>query len=620
MKRKLSTAFVMAAVLVLTATAVLATSIFSNISGGQQDLQNTYSASSVTQEIIPTATTEALPTETPTLGPVPAQWHPYDANPGYILSSSYSVFTETGLTGYNDYTQYTANVEFIHSDAYCGGKEPVWLVTFSLDDMPVFNVLRGFRGHFIDAVPANKEFTKTNNHDEILRDDIGYFLYNAQGAYFYDWTLEEKAVFSRRWVPTAEQFKARNPYFTGEGNLVWAWTRRVYGLPDEGSIALEEALNLAAKAAQQLDTDEIFAQTPDTSYTFYDISNEQHPLWLVILGWQTNSNPDSEDDTNYYFVTLDAQTGAVLDVYKDHGKGSIDAFLGKPFHTSPNKTAMETPEVSETILTDRVPAEHHDYDATEEEALAAARNVLTEKIGLSADDARRYTAEAAFFYSVWYNYGEEPVWHVTFSLNGDPEYKVLLGYNADYIDWALAHHEFNHPYRIEDNVWDVLGDYTQFINEQGIDFFSWTLEEKAAFSAKWRPIANQYKAEHPYFTGARNNFWLWTRRIHGLPSETDMQQNTALAIAKEHLKLYGETDETLSQIDDVQYFFDVTEPERPQWRIIVQWNTDIANHNVERERQYFIKINAVTGEVLDTIFSPQGIDNNDIRNAFIGEP
>ena len=105
-----------------------------------------------------------------------------------------------------------------------------------------------------------------------------------------------------------------------------------------------------------------------------------------------------------------------------------------------------------------------------------------------------------------------------------------------------------------------------------------------------------------------------------LPSETDMQQNTALAIAKEHLKLYGETDETLSQIDNVQYFFDVTEPERPQWRIIVEWNTDIAHHNVERERQYFIKINAVTGEVLDTIFSPQGIDNDDIRNKFIGEP
>lgn len=619
-KHRLSPVFVMTALFAFAAAAVLAATGLGGLFDAHKDQKASYTASSAV-EIVPTVTQTPEPSETPPSGPVSAQWHTYDANPGYILYSSYYVFTETGLTTTDDYTQYTANVEFIYSDEYCDGKEPVWLITFLLDDVPAYKVLRSYRGLFINAVPANKEFTETDSNEESLRDDIDYFLYNSQGAYFYDWSLEEKSVFSRRWVPTAEQFKERNPYFTGEDNLVWAWTRRMYGLPGEDGIAQEEALRLAAQAAQQFDMGETPAYSPDTSYLFYDISDTQQPLWLVILADQTNSDHDDADSPGYCFVTLDAQTGAVLDIYEEHIEGSIDAFLGNPYQTDFTAVAApETEEISQTILTDRIPAEQHDYDATEDEALAAARRALADEIGLSAQEAELYTAKAEFFYSVWYNFGEEPVWHVTFSRDGVPVYKVLLDYTAAFIDWAFVRHEFTQPYRIEENVGGELGDYTQLINEQGIDFFNWRLEEKAAFSAKWRPIADQYKAEHPYFTGVRNNFWIWTRRIFSLPAETDMQQDEALAIAKEHLKLYGESAETLAQIDNIQYFYDVTEADQPQWRLIVYWDADFASHDIDRERQYMIKIDAVTGEVMDTIFSPQGIDINDIRNEFISEP
>lgn len=616
MKRKLSAAFVMAAVLILTATAVLATTIFNNMSGGHQDLQtasiaSTASTAPTESSVVPTIVQEIQLTPTP----APYQLVEYYTNPGQILINARSVLTETMDYSAVEADQFTASAEFLWSDLYCNGTEPVWLVTLSLHDIPMYKVLLGYDGKFIDKAKANEEFTNVIRINEQLGFTSGSEQYNAKGDYFYGWSLEEKAVFSRKWRQVVALFKERNPYFTGEDNRVWTWTRRAFGLPVMGSITQDEALAAAQEAALQLGADEGFVQSPANVYYFYDITAAELPLWLVVLSGETTSDGLTEQ----YFITIDALglTGSVLDAYLDTSVNGIDDFLRQPYQQLLAETeAPLSQTASGALVMEQMTAQLHSYDATEAEALEAARAALVAKAGLIQGEADAYAARAEFVYSVWYNWGEEPVWLVTFSVNGAPIYKVLLGYDASYIDWAPAGQQFSQLFRPGDD----LGDYTQLNNAQGVDFFNWTLEEKAAFSAKWRPLADAYKAEHPYFTGARNNFWLWTRRIFGLPSETDLRQEEALRIAKEHLTLYGETDETLNAIDNVQYFFDVTEADRPQWRLCIQWNADFANHNMERERQYYIKIDAVTGEVLDTVFCPQGIDTNDIQTYFISEP
>jgi hypothetical protein len=554
--------------------------------------------------------------EAPLADAIPAQLHDYDENPGQILINARSVLTENMDYTADEADQYTTSAEFLYSDRYCAGMEPVWIVTLSLDGTPAYKVLLGYDGQFIDVVEAGKEFSNVQRNGEKLGYDDDTTLFNTQGQYFYDWPIEEKAAFSAKWIPAVELFMERNPYFTGEGNHVWTWTRRAYGLPDNTSITQNEALSIAQDAARQLGASNELIQVLGRACCFFDITNMQQPLWLVILLQDTAMDTVMEDSIHRYFITIDAANRAVLDAYEDHSTNSIADFLSTPYQVNDTENPEADDAASETVLTDRTPAQLFDYDATMEEAVAAAREALIAYAGLAKETVEQYTADPEFFYSGWYCLGEEPVWHITFSVGDTEVLKVLLGYDASFIDWAPSGEEFTKLVR----EGDELGHYSYLNNQEGAGFYDWSLAEKAAFSETWIPLAEDYKASHPYFTGDRNNFWQWTRRAFGMPSGTDIQQDEALAIAKETLKQYGETDETLRQIDGVQYFFDATKPGPPQWRIRIYWNADLQHGNMAKEHHYFIKLNAETGEVIDTLVCPYGFDSNEVMSAFISQP
>ena len=545
-----------------------------------------------------------------------APLHDYDENPGQILINARSVLTERMDYSVDEADQYTTSAEFIYSDRYCRGTEPVWIVTLSLDGIPAYKVLLGYDGQFIDVVEAGKEFSNVQRNGEKLGYDDDTTLFNTQGQYFYDWSLEEKAVFSAKWIPAVELFMERNPYFTGEGSHVWEWTRRTYGLPDNTSITQEEALSIAQEAARQLGATDEMIQALDRACYFFDVTDVQQPLWLVILLQDTATDTVVDDSINRYFITINAEDRTVLDAYENHSANSITDFLSTPYQASDTENTEADETASETVLTDRTPAQLFDYDATAEEAITAAREALITYAGLAEEAVEQYTTDAEFFYSVWYCLGEEPVWHVIFSLGDTEVFKVLLGYDASFIDWSPVDEEFTKLIR----EGDELGHYSYLNNQEGVGFYDWSLEEKAAFSETWIPLAEIYKAEHPYFTGDRNTFWQWTRRVYGIPSGTDIQQNEALAIAREALKQYGETDETLNQLDGVQYFFDITMPDQPQWRIRIYWNADLQNGNLANEHHYFIKLDAETGEVLDILVCPYGFDSNEVMSDFISQP
>lgn len=114
-----------------------------------------------------------------------------------------------------------ARARFAYHDLYCHGQEPVWGVSWSKEGEVLWNVLWGYDGSYMDAEPAGKVFDQVLRPDVSLADlgrercgELGMteWFCNANGDYYYDWFLEEKAAFSKMWVPLVKEYEAERPY------------------------------------------------------------------------------------------------------------------------------------------------------------------------------------------------------------------------------------------------------------------------------------------------------------------------------------------------------------------------------------------------------------------------
>ena len=91
----------------------------------------------------------------------------------------------------------------------------------------------------------------------------------------------------------------------------------------------------------------------------------------------------------------------------------------------------------------------------------------------------------------------------------------------------------------------------------------------------------KYEAEHPYCHEEGSGIGEWTRNINGLPDEKVISQDAAVNIA---LQVILESLGEQLSARDVHVFYDVTHPEKPEWRI--------ANATC------YVTLDAYTGEVL----------------------
>lgn len=242
----------------------------------------------------------------------------------------------------------------------------------------------------------------------------------------------------------------------------------------------------------------------------------------------------------------------------------------------------------EDILDRATLAEPGEYDVTREEAIANARNSLTEIMNISFEEVDAMTATTQFFYHERFCFGEEPVWLVNWSRDGGLQYRVLLGYDGSHIDVEPAGKQFDHVDRSEPRISEALNQYAA---EKGWNdswhLFVATLEERAAFSAELVPKVEEYIANHPYYDGTNSSIWEFTRNINGVPDSQSIDASHALGLAMQSFEQeFGEQLESAlyGSIKTYPIFYFVTNPNRPEWRII--------GYNG------FVALDAHTGEIL----------------------
>lgn len=229
------------------------------------------------------------------------------------------------------------------------------------------------------------------------------------------------------------------------------------------------------------------------------------------------------------------------------------------------------------------------YDVDAETAIQNANHALTEIMNVPYESVEAMDAVAKFVYSDLYCFGDEPVWLISWSYQGEVKWNVLLGHDGSFIDVEPAGKLFDEVKRRSDDLslddmWNKrcgeLGMTSDYINTDGNYYYGWALEEKAAFCETWKPIADAYEKSHPYFQGTGSAVWEWTRNVSGLPDEKAISQRAAIQIALDAIEeSFGDS----LSADEVYVFYYITNPEKPEWRIATATR--------------YVTMNAYTGEI-----------------------
>lgn len=233
----------------------------------------------------------------------PATPGPHDITHEQAIAEANNALTEIMNVSHEEINAMDATTQFLYSDWYCRGDEPVWLVSLSKKGVVQWNVLLGYDGSYIDAEPGGKMFDNVSRSYTSLADmwrercgELGMteHFQNANGEYYYRWTLEEKAAFYQMWRPIADAFEAENPYCHEEGSGIWEYTRNASSIPDEKAISQRDAAEIAVQAFDELGTEVSIEELS----VFYYITDPLNPEWRFA--------------TPNCFVIVHAYTGEVL--------------------------------------------------------------------------------------------------------------------------------------------------------------------------------------------------------------------------------------------------------------------------------------------------------------------
>ena len=206
-----------------------------------------------------------------------------------------------------------------------------------------------------------------------------------------------------------------------------------------------------------------------------------------------------------------------------------------------------------------------------------------------------------------------PLWQATMTINGNVltrETKETLSfgaalfdaYNADtdtytYVQLfeetenglvripdARSLDEYEYTKLIESIVWpgsneDVHGYYHRFLTA--------TAADKAAFTAEYKPVADNWYAEHPDFAAKLekgyndgtilDTLYMVTRHTYGVPADETMNEEQIRSLAADtYAKLLNNAsvDELLSEKFETYVWYDVTDESNPVWKVTVRANAD----------------------------------------------
>lgn len=233
-----------------------------------------------------------------------------------------------GDSGVYDTAQgrFRASCTFLYRDALGNGR---YLVDIDAVNGQVLNVVDYVANERMDEQKkAWMETLRARLRAAGVSDD----LYNLNKQYFWHWSHDERAAWSRIARPIVRSFISETPEFRqylldvtakryGTGarwdNLI-ACTQFVYGVPDQQALPQSEVYKIAREEALKLGADKRYLDDSESHSFFYDVTDPERPLWKARLSVSFSAadkeHPYVETMPIGYFVVMDARTGEVLKV------------------------------------------------------------------------------------------------------------------------------------------------------------------------------------------------------------------------------------------------------------------------------------------------------------------
>ncbi len=155
---------------------------------------------------------------------------------------------------------------------------------------------------------------------------------NAKGEYFWKWSHEERAAWSKIARPIVHGYinehpefaqylddQAANLYAYGDWNNLISFTQYVYGVPDDKAIAQEQAYQIARGKAIDMGANQRYVDDGKNHSVYYDVTDPARPLWKVhislLFSAADEEHPDIPTMPWGYFIIIDAYTGEIVAAY-----------------------------------------------------------------------------------------------------------------------------------------------------------------------------------------------------------------------------------------------------------------------------------------------------------------
>ena len=204
----------------------------------------------------------------------------------------------------------TADAELIVNENFCLGSEPVWLVTFSKEDKPIYKVLLRWDMEYIANANWGQEFLSEGMPKWVEQKDL-YFPHGVTN--FGSWTQEEQAEFSNTYRPVVEQMELENPHLADPLNEMYWLTRHVYGVPSNEMISLDQAKKIAKDKCIANGAKEISYNTRLIEAAL-DITDSKEPMWRMLIGYDFGAMSAGSDQWGRFILKINACTGNVIEI------------------------------------------------------------------------------------------------------------------------------------------------------------------------------------------------------------------------------------------------------------------------------------------------------------------
>lgn len=257
-------------------------------------------------------------------------------------------------------------------------------------------------------------------------------------------------------------------------------------------------------------------------------------------------------------------------------------------------------------------------------ALAAAQARLhVSKAELTQMKLRKFFADSSVYdlkqgrfracCEFWWYDGDQPVYIIEIDAENGQALKAINYVESE----QMKEKERVWTAELERRIEDV-GVSASLYKGDWVFFWNWTVEEKAAWSQIAYPAAQEYYAAHPEFVQYLRdveagkyieNSWpalcTVTQYLYGLPDEKSISQEQAFEIAREYALSQGVRQSDIDENKLHQFYYDVTNPERPLWKIhvfLIFGDGDLAHQGDGTDPWgCFVVMDAHTGEILRTV-------------------